>query len=107
MAAVNFVKVAKIDDLPPGGTKQVRVRKDDVLLVNVEGTIHACDAICTHQLYPLRNGDLDGEEIVCALHGAIFNVTTGEAVTEPATRPLRTFEVKVEDSFIMVGAVKG
>ena len=106
MVSVSFVKVAKLDDLPPGTKKAVKVRKDDVLLVNVDGTIHACEAICTHQLYPLRSGELEGAEITCPLHESVFNVATGAVVTDPATTPLRLFEVRIENPFILVGPEK-
>ena len=106
MADEGFVKVANIDDIPPGSKKAVKIPRYEFLLVNVAGTIHACDAICNHQLYPLRGGDLDGEEITCDLHGAVFNVTTGAVVSEPATKALRVFEVRVEGSDIFVGPVK-
>ena len=106
MVSVSFVKVAQVADLPPGTKKVVKVRRDQVLLVNVAGTIHACDAICTHQLYPLRSGDLDGPEITCPLHEAVFNVATGAVVTDPATEPLKVFEVRIEEPFILVGPEK-
>ena len=106
MVNVSFVKVAQVTELPPGAKKVVKVRRDEVLLINVAGTIHACDAICTHQLYPLRSGDLDGAEITCPLHEAVFNVATGAVVTDPATEPLRLFEVRIEEPFILVGPEK-
>ena len=106
MAEAGFVKVANIDDIPPGSKKAVRIRREEILLINVAGTIFACAAICSHQRYPLMGGGLDGEEITCGLHGSVFNVTTGAVVSEPANESLRVFEVRVEGSDVLVGPVK-
>ncbi|MED5382607.1 MAG: Rieske 2Fe-2S domain-containing protein [Actinomycetota bacterium] len=36
----------------------------------------------------------------CPLHGAEFDLKTGEAVTLPATKPVATYEITVEDEVI-------
>ena len=104
MADGDFVKVAAVSEIPPGDIRMVEVGAEQVLLCNVEGTIHACDDICTHSYASLSEGDLYGEEIVCPLHGALFNVTTGEVVTPPAEDPLRLFQVRIEGDDILVGS---
>jgi nitrite reductase/ring-hydroxylating ferredoxin subunit len=106
---VNFVRVASVDDIQPGSLKKVRAHRRDILVVNADGNFYACDNLCPHQLYPLVNGELDGEEITCALHSAIFNVNSGEVVVRPPTRsePLIVYEVRVEGSDILVGPRKG
>lgn len=106
MADTDFVKVAEVSEIPPGDMKAVTVGNEEVLLVNVEGNFHACDDVCTHSFASLSEGDLDGDEVQCPLHGATFNVTTGEVITPPASLALRMFEVRVEGSDILVGPVK-
>jgi nitrite reductase/ring-hydroxylating ferredoxin subunit len=81
----------------------VKVGNEEVLLVNVDGDIHACDDICTHSYASLSEGDLSGTDIECPLHGALFNVTTGEVITPPATLALRVFQVRIEGQDILVG----
>ncbi len=103
MADGEFVRVAAVSEIAPGDMKMVDVGAEQVLLVNVEGTIHACDDVCTHSYASLSEGDLYGVEVVCPLHGALFNVTTGEAVTPPAEDPLRLFQVRIEGDDILVG----
>jgi nitrite reductase/ring-hydroxylating ferredoxin subunit len=106
MAEAEFVKVAELSEIPSGRMMMVEVGNEQVLLVNIEGVIHACDDVCTHSYASLSEGDLDGEEVVCPLHGAIFNVTTGEVVTPPAEESLRMFEVRIEGQDILVGPPK-
>ena len=89
-------------DLPCGGCARADVDGDDVLVVNVEGTYYAIDNICTHDYAELSDGELDGNEIVCPLHGARFDVTTGAALTAPAYEDLRVYEVRLDAGMIQV-----
>ena len=57
-------------------------------------------------LASLSEGDLSGEEIECPLHGAAFNVTTGEVLTPPAEDKLKTYEVRIDGGDVMVGPAK-
>ena len=103
MAEPGFEKVADVGELAPGDSKVVEVGGSEVLLVNVDGTIYACDDICTHAYASLSEGDLNGDEIECPLHGAAFNVTTGQCLTPPAQEDLRVYPVQVEGQDVLVG----
>ncbi len=107
MAIEDFVKVAQVSELSPGDMKQVKVGNEEVLLVNVDGNIHACDDVCTHSYASLSEGDLSGAEVECPLHGALFNVTSGEAITPPAVEALRIFQVRIDGDDILVGPPEG
>jgi nitrite reductase/ring-hydroxylating ferredoxin subunit len=101
-----FVKVAQVDEIPPGQMKMVEVGADQVLLVNVQGTIHACADVCTHSFASLSEGDLEGEVVRCPLHGADFNVITGEALSPPAEEKLQTYQVRVAGKDVLLGPPK-
>ena len=75
--ADEFVKIASLSDIPPGDMVSVRVGSEEVLLVNLDGQLHACDDICTHAYANLSEGDLEEGEVVCPLHGAVFDVASG------------------------------
>ena len=107
MAENGFVKVAGLGELSPGKMKSVEVGNDQVLLANVSGTIYACDNLCTHALAPLADGDLDGEQVECPLHGSVFNVTTGEVIDPPAMESLKVFQVRIEGQDILVRPSNG
>ncbi|CAI8029615.1 Naphthalene 1,2-dioxygenase system, ferredoxin component (Fragment), partial [Geodia barretti] len=49
----------------------------------------SCDDICSHAYASLSEGDINGAEVECPLHGALFNITTGEALTPPADAPIK------------------
>ncbi len=93
---------AKRDDIPPGTTKRVVVDGVEVLLCNVGGRFYAVEDVCTHDGGPLDQGELEGCKIMCPRHGALFDVTTGAALTLPAVVPLPTYDVRVEGDEIVV-----
>ena len=103
----DFVKVAAASEVAaPGDMTSVDVGDDQVLLANVDGEVHACDDICSHAYALLSEGDLEGAEIQCPLHGAIFNVRTGKVLTPPAMEDLRTYEVRVEGDDVLLGPAR-
>jgi len=73
-----------------------------VLLSSVHGEIYAMSRSCPHAGAALNYGFLEGSEVMCPLHGAMFDVITGEIVTGPASRDLRWFSVKIEDEDILI-----
>ena len=103
MADDAFVKVAQVSEISPGEMMSVDFPSGDaVLLANVDGVIHACDDICSHAYASLSEGDISGVEVECPLHGAVFNITTGEALTPPADAPVKVYRVQVEGDDILV-----
>ena len=72
------------------------------MLANVEGDIYALLDRCSHQDFPLSDGELDGDRLECIYHGAQFDVRTGRAMQLPAIRPVKTFPVEVRDDAVFV-----
>jgi len=68
----------------------------------VDGTVYALEDICSHQDFPLSDGELEGTELECAFHGAKFDVCTGDATQLPAIKAVRTFEVEDRDGVLYV-----
>jgi nitrite reductase/ring-hydroxylating ferredoxin subunit len=75
---MKWVEVGNAHDIAPGQMKPVGVEGVEVLLANVDGKIYACRDRCGHQNAPLSMGRLDGRKITCPLHGAVFDITTGQ-----------------------------
>ena len=97
-----FVHVAQTSDLESGAKKRVYVGDQRVLLANVGGVFYALDDLCPHAFAVMSAGWLDGEEIMCPLHGARFNVKTGEVLSLPAEDDLTVFDVKIEGEKVLV-----
>lgn len=100
-----YEAVAKIDEIPDGGMKQVVVKGDLVGLYRVGEDVYALGDVCTHEEAYLSEGEFDPDdmEVECPLHGSRFNVMTGEVRILPATRPEPTYQVKVDGDLVMVG----
>ena len=96
-----FIKVAKLDDLPPGKKIRVEYEDEDVGLINLDNEIYAISDVCTHDDGPLVEGVLEGEYIICPRHGARFNIKTG-AYTFPAFAPVPRYQVKIEGADILI-----
>jgi len=96
--------VAAGKDCPPGSLTAVEVGRERIVLVNVDGDFYALEDRCSHQDYPLSDGELEGTRLECIYHGARFDVCSGRAVQLPAIRPVRTFEVEVRDGDVYVQA---
>ncbi len=106
MAESGFEKVAETGELSPGEMKSVPLCNEEVLLANVDGKFYAISDTCTHMGGTLSDGDLDGEQVQCPLHGAIFNVVTGEVLNPPARQGVQVHEVRISGEDILVGPAK-
>ncbi|HUF13480.1 MAG TPA: non-heme iron oxygenase ferredoxin subunit [Longimicrobiales bacterium] len=97
-----FVRVAALVDVAPGATLRIEVDGIPICLVNTEGQVYALRDNCSHKDFPLSEGEVLGHRLTCAWHGAAFDVTTGNALSLPAVKPVRTFDVEVEDGQVWV-----
>ena len=91
----DFVKVADLADVPQGEVTLVDFQGGEVALANMNGTIYAFSDSCTHMAGRLSQGLLEEQIVTCPSHGGQFDITSGEAVTEPPTEKLTTYRVQV------------
>ncbi len=98
----DWVDVAEEKDIPPGTFKCVDVDDVMVAVFNLDGEFHAIENVCTHEYAELTDGEVIGNEIVCPLHGAHFDIRTGEALTPPAYEPVAKLPVRVNDGVVQV-----
>lgn len=101
----DFQTVAKVDEIPDGGMKQVVVRGDLVGLYRVGLAVYAMGDVCTHEEAYLTEGEFEPEdlEVECPLHASRFNVQTGAVRVLPASKPEPTYQVRVEGDLVLVG----
>lgn len=95
-------------DVPAGSFVRVRVGDELVCVVNCGGAgFHAVADTCSHAQASLSEGEVYADEcqIECPLHGALFDLRTGAALTLPAVTPVRTYPVRIVDGEIQVGGV--
>jgi nitrite reductase/ring-hydroxylating ferredoxin subunit len=98
----DFHKLGSTEDVSPGEIRYYSVEGRHVALCNVEGEFHAFEDVCTHQFAHLSEGGMQGDRVKCPLHGAVFDVRTGQPKSLPAVKPLVLHTVKVEDGSVYV-----
>ena len=84
--------------------RPIRLEKQGrtICVTRVGSEIFAIDDTCTHSDASLSEGDVTGTKIECWLHGAEFDLRTGEAITLPAVQPVRTYRVLEEADAISI-----
>lgn len=100
---MEFITVAKKDDLKPGECKVIEVNDKQVALHNVDGEFFATSNTCLHQGGPLGEGMLEGNIVTCPWHGWKYDVKTGVS-PENAQVKVETFEVKVENDEVKIAS---
>ncbi len=99
-----WVKAADLADIADSDVLAVTLGDRPLALYNAGGTLLAADNLCTHAFATLSDGYFDPDEctIECPLHAARFDLRTGQPLEAPATEPLRTYPVKIEDGTVLV-----
>jgi ethylbenzene dioxygenase ferredoxin subunit len=89
------------DELQPGALKKVAGGDaGDICVYNLDGTFYATADLCTHATASLAEGDLEGDLITCPVHWGQFHIPSGQAVTFPCERALRTYRIIVTDKAV-------
>jgi 3-phenylpropionate/trans-cinnamate dioxygenase ferredoxin subunit len=98
----DWVRAAALEEVPPGSLHGLVVARTRVVLANVDGDIYALHDRCSHADFPLHDGILEGETLECVHHGAKFDVCSGRAMSLPAIRPVKNYEVEVREGDIYI-----
>jgi sulfite reductase beta subunit-like hemoprotein/nitrite reductase/ring-hydroxylating ferredoxin subunit len=101
----DYVPVARADAIPPGSATTVMVGNRAVALVNSDGNFCAVADTCPHAGGSLGRGTVDGTSLTCPLHGATFDVRSGEALAGPADGPVAVYPVRVQNGEVSVATV--
>ncbi len=97
-----FVRIAGTCDVPRGTMRSFEYRHHRVVVCHTEDGLYAMADECSHDSAPISDGELRGNEVVCARHGARFHVTDGRVTAPPALVPIDTYEVKLAGEDILV-----
>ncbi len=95
-----LVKACKISDI--NDILSIDINAYKIILVKRGNNIYALDRICTHRYADLANGFINEDTITCPLHLAQFDITNGSALSPPAERPLKLYNIKIDDDYIYI-----
>jgi Rieske Fe-S protein len=93
--------VGTLDKLPPGSGLRASLGGDEsTVVVNVDGTVRAFRAVCTHEGCPL-GWNAQQHLIRCPCHGGAYD-TSGRVVSGPPPAPLTELKAVVDHGTIYV-----
>lgn len=88
-----FRTVARVEELPEVGGKEVVVEGQRVCLFKHKDEVFATAALCPHKGVPLAVGLVENGAVSCAMHGWEFDLNTGLCKNVPGAE-VRTYEVR-------------
>ena len=97
---VSWVRVASEEELVT--SLCVTVEGAVIALFRTEDGVFALDDVCSHEYSRLSEGEIWAGEVYCPKHGSRFSLATGAVTGLPATQPVRSWPVKVEDGGIWI-----
>lgn len=71
-------------------------------MARIKGRVYAMDGRCSHMGFALSEGRLDGHTVTCRIHGAAFDIRTGERLRHSGARDLAAYPVVEEDGKVLV-----
>jgi 3-phenylpropionate/trans-cinnamate dioxygenase ferredoxin component len=102
---MSFERVCRTGDVAPGTALAVDLEAptgNTVAVVRDGEDWYAIDDECSHAAIPLSEGEVEGCEIECWLHGSRFDLRTGKPTGLPATEPVAIYPVKVDGDDVLV-----
>ena len=84
--------------------KPVRIEKDGetICVARIGDEVFAIGDTCSHSDASLSEGDITDFKIECWLHGAEFDLRSGEALTPPAVMPVQKYSVRVDGDSVTI-----
>ena len=109
--------VGRVEEIPPGGRKIVRVEGREIGIFNLDGDFYALRNSCPHQaarvclgrvvgtalpsdVYEFKFGR-EGRILRCPWHEWEYDIATGESVFDPEVR-IKTYPVDVQDGELVI-----
>jgi 3-phenylpropionate/trans-cinnamate dioxygenase ferredoxin subunit len=84
--------------------KPLRIEKDGeaICVARIGDEVFAIGDTCSHSDASLAEGDITDYKIECWLHGAEFDLRSGEALTPPAVIPVKKYSVRVDGDSVTI-----
>ena len=100
-----MVEIA-LDSFSASHVQTVEINGSVVAVFKVDNEFFAIQNRCSHAEASLSEGEVYDCKVECPLHGAEFDLKTGEALTLPATKPVATYTTEVNENSVLVKEMK-
>jgi nitrite reductase (NADH) small subunit len=97
----SMTPAAKLSEIPNFGKKVVTVSGQEILFINIKGSIFAVENECPHQGSPLTASIVKDGYISCPRHGYRFSLADGSCSDHPEFT-LKTFTVEISGDDILI-----
>lgn len=96
--------------LTAGAPREVSVGASSIVLARVGDHIRALDPYCPHAGGALAEGVLEGDRLVCPVHAAVFDASSGTVIEDPfgitppqgGVEPLTLYPVRISSGMVEV-----
>lgn len=84
----------------------IKIEKEgeSICVTRIGDDVFAVADTCSHAEASLSEGEVTDYKIECWLHGAEFDLRTGQAITPPAVAPIKVYSVSVDGDSVTVDA---
>jgi len=98
------LKICDLTDLEEAAPRRIEIEGKKLSIVLLNERIYALDDTCSHEDVSLSEGEVDIDEcaLECWKHGSLFSLETGEALSLPATKSVKTYEVRIIDNDVVL-----
>lgn len=99
----HWIDVAAEADLFEGAGIAVAPEGQDIAVFKLqEGGVYAINNLCSHGNATLCDGFVEGHQVECPFHQALFDVRDGSVSCGPATEPVKSWPVKIENGRVLL-----
>jgi 3-phenylpropionate/trans-cinnamate dioxygenase ferredoxin component len=95
--------IGKASEFVQGKLIHISATGKEILVTNIDGKYYAMNNTCNHLGADLHKGELVGTELKCPLHGAKWDIKSGNLIWfHKNLRPEETFNLIVEDDTLFL-----
>jgi len=102
MADTTFQPALSLDSIRMGRMRSCRIGEREIVVCRTKEGVFALDNVCSHAFARMSEGALKGMRIICPMHGAAFDVRSGQVLSGPAVVPIEAFETRVVNGVVEV-----
>jgi nitrite reductase/ring-hydroxylating ferredoxin subunit len=87
----------KEKDLQENKLVRIDIKNKPIVLTKVSGKVYAMDAVCSHEGGPLEDGNVEGYNLTCPWHYAVFDIRNAKVSDQTVwATDLTSYPVKIE-----------
>ena len=95
---VEPIHIGEVEDIDKGGVENFEHEEVDYAIYHLKSGFFATQGHCScdEQAF-LNEGAVEDDELECASCGRIFNIVSGDSISDPEAHPLKIYNVTEEE----------